>query len=88
MAVLLSAVSVTLINFVPANDTVGFIAAACFTFTALLAVGYAGAMYAKRILSIRARRAVEYHDAYGPAMLCGALIASMLVNLVLRVRQL
>ncbi|BEI80599.1 hypothetical protein CcaverHIS002_0111280 [Cutaneotrichosporon cavernicola] len=87
-AVLLSAVSITLINFIPPGDTVGFIAAACFTFTALMATAYSGVMYAWRVLRIRARRAVDYHDKYGPTALCLALIASVLVNLILRVREL
>lgn len=87
-AVLLSAVSITLINFVPADDTVGFVAAACFTFTALLATAYSGGMYVWRVLRIRARRAVDYHDKYGPTALCVCLIASVLVNLILRVREL
>lgn len=88
MAVLLSTVSIVLINFVPADDTVGFVAAGCFTFTALLAVAYSGIMYALRILRIRKRLAVDYHDPYGPTILCFTLIASMMVNLVLRVRAL
>lgn len=72
----------------PADDTVGFVAAACFTFTALLATAYSGIMYAWRVVRIRARRAVDYHDKYGPTALCVSLIGSVLVNLILRVREL
>lgn len=87
-AVLLSGVAIGLINFVSPDDTVGFIAAACFSATALLATAYSGGMYAYRVLRIRARRAIDYHDKYGPTMLTVTLIASVLVNLILRVREL
>ena len=63
-------------------------AAACFTFTALLAIAYSGGMFMYRILKLRKRMAVEYHDKYGPTVLCLALVASVLVNLILRVREL
>lgn len=87
-AVLLAGVSIALINFVQPDDTVGIIASACFTFTALLSIAYSGVMYAVRILRIRKRLAVEYHDPYGPTILCVTLIGTVLVNLILRLREL
>lgn len=87
-AVLLGAVSITLLNFVQPDDTVGMISAGCFTITALIAIAYAGGMYAYRILKLRKRRAINYHDPYGPTALTVALFASVLVNLVLRLREL
>lgn len=64
------------------------ISAGCFTITALLAIVYSGGMYTYRILKMRKRQAVEYHDKYGPTVLCAALLASVVVNLVLRLREL
>ena len=64
------------------------ISAGCFTITALLAISYSGGMYAYRIHKLRNRRAIDYHDRVGPTVLCCALIASVLVNLVLRLREL
>jgi hypothetical protein len=87
-AVLLGGVSITLLNFIPPGDTVGMISAGCFTITALLAIAYSGGMYAYRILKLRKRRAINYHDAYGPTGLAAALVVSVLVNLVLRLREL
>ena len=87
-AVLLSAVSVGLLNFIQPDDAVGMFSAACFTFTALLAICYSGGMYVYRILKLRKRRAIDYHDRWGPSLLCAALVASVLVNLVLRLREL
>ena len=87
-AVLLSAVSIGLINFIDPNDSVGMIAAGCFVFTSLLAIAYSGGMYVHRILLLRKRMAVSYHDKYGPTVLCITLVASVLVNLILRMREL
>ena len=64
------------------------ISAGCFTITALLAIAYSGGMYAYRILKLRKRRAIDYHDKWGPSLLTVALLASVLVNLVLRLREL
>ena len=85
---LLGGVSIGLLNFISPDDAVGIISAGCFTVTALLAILYCGGMYVYRILQIRKRRAIDYHDRYGPTALTVALIASVLVNLVLRLREL
>ncbi|WVF68705.1 hypothetical protein IAT40_003477 [Kwoniella sp. CBS 6097] len=87
-AILLGGVSITLLNFIPPDDPVGMISASCFTITALLAIAYSGGMYAYRINKLRNRIAVDYHDKYGPTVLCAALVGSVLVNLVLRLREL
>lgn len=85
---LLSGVSIGLLNFIPPGDSVGMFAAGCFTVTALLAIVYCGGMYTFRIVRLRQRRAIEYHDRVGPTLLCVALVGSVLVNLVLRLREL
>ncbi|WRT67872.1 uncharacterized protein IL334_004846 [Kwoniella shivajii] len=87
-AILLSGVSITLLNFIPPDDSIGMISALLFTLTALLAIVYSGGMYAYRILKLRKRMAIDYHDKYGPTVLTAALIGSVLVNLVLRLREL
>nr|XP_031864280.1 uncharacterized protein CI109_000193 [Kwoniella shandongensis]KAA5531352.1 hypothetical protein CI109_000193 [Kwoniella shandongensis] len=87
-AVLLGGVSIALLNFISPSDSVGMISAGCFTITALLAIAYSGGMYAYRIVKLRKRMAVNYHDKYGPTFLCIALISSVLVNLILRLREL
>jgi hypothetical protein len=87
-AVLLGGVSITLLNFIPASDPIGMVSAGCFTFTALAAITYSGSMYTYRILKIRKREAIDYHDKYGPTLLTAALFISVLVNLVLRLKEL
>lgn len=85
---MLGAVSIGLLNFIPPDDPVGIFSAGCFTITALMAILYSGGMYVYRIKKLRKRRAIDYHDKYGPTVLCLALVASVLANLVLRLRQL
>ncbi|EIW73499.1 hypothetical protein TREMEDRAFT_59673 [Tremella mesenterica DSM 1558] len=87
-AILLSAVSITLLNFIPPTDLIGIFSATCFTFTSLLAIVYSGGMYTYRIIKIRKREAVDYHDKWGPTILCLALVGSILVNLILRLKEL
>jgi hypothetical protein len=87
-AVLLAGVATTLLNFIHVEDTVGLISAGCFTFTSLLALVYAGGMYAYRVVKLRKREAINYHDPYGPTALCVTLIASILVNVILRLKEL
>lgn len=85
---MLSGVSIGLLNFIPPDDVIGLFSAGCFTLTALLAITYCGGMYAYRILQLRKRRAIDYHDKWGPSLLCVALVGSILVNLVLRLKEL
>ncbi|WWC62681.1 uncharacterized protein I303_105278 [Kwoniella dejecticola CBS 10117] len=87
-AILLSGVSIALLNFIDPKDSVGMISALLFTITALMSITYSGGMYAYRIMKLRKRMAIDYHDKYGPTLLCAALIGSVLVNLVLRLREL
>ncbi|WVW84777.1 hypothetical protein I302_106812 [Kwoniella bestiolae CBS 10118] len=87
-AILLSGVSIGLLNFIDPRDSVGMLSALLFTLTALLAITYSGGMYVYRIVKLRKRMAIDYHDKYGPTLLCAALVGSVLVNLVLRLREL
>lgn len=88
MAVLLAMISVALVNFTGVDDVVGLWAAFSYTVIALAATAYAGWRYAFRIMALRGRRSVEYHDSYGPAGLCVALVVALVLNLALRVREL
>lgn len=87
-AVLLGTIATTLLNFIHPDDTVGLVSAACFTATALLAIVYSAGMYTLRVIRLRQRRAISYHDPYGPTVLCCALIGSVVVNLAMRLKEL
>lgn len=84
-SVLISAIGVGLLNFTNKHDHVGFAAAVTFTVLALIAIAYSGAMFLYRALAIRARRAINYHDRYGPTALVVALIAATVINFALKI---
>lgn len=87
-SVVVSAIGIGIISFSDPHDDIALAAAATFTGVALLAILYTGAMYSWRVYSIRNRRAVNYHDVYGPTALCAALLAAVIVNFSLRFKQL
>jgi len=87
-ATLIGALSITMLNFISPEDTVGMLAAACFTFTALLTIVYAAGMFVYRTLKLRKRQDAYYNDRVGPTGLCLALMLSIAINLALRVREL
>jgi len=87
-AILIGGIATTLLNFIEPNDRVGLISAGLFTLTALLAIAYSAGMYTWRVFKLRRRDASSYHDPYGPTVLCGVLLTSVMVNLVMRLKQL
>jgi hypothetical protein len=87
-AILIGGIATTLLNFIEPNDRVGLISATLFTLTALLALAYSAGMYTWRVFKLRRRDAGSYHDPYGPTVLCAVLLASVMVNLIMRLRQL
>lgn len=86
--ILIGGIATTLLNFIEPTDRVGLISAGMFTLTALLSLAYAAGMYTWRVLKLRRRDAGGYHDPFGPTFLCAVLVASVLVNLVMRLKQL
>lgn len=80
-AVLLGSIAATLVNF---GDGVSMVSAWGFTVTALAAMGYSLGLYLWRVEKTKKRRAVTYHDAWGPSVLCILLLAAVCVNVGLR----
>jgi len=80
-AVLLGSIAATLVNF---GDAVSVISAWGFTVVAILAMVYSLSLYLWRVEKIRLRRAVTYHDRWGPSILCLGLLAAVGINLGLR----
>lgn len=67
----------------------GLISAGLFTFAALASIAYSAVVFVYRAYSIRHRHADGmYYDKYGPSMLCFLLLAAILVNMGLRLREL
>ncbi|KAI0004947.1 vacuolar transporter chaperone 1 [Russula compacta] len=79
--VILGGLAVGLLNF---GDKVGKISAAMFSFVAVGIMGYALYTYHWRANSIRKGGRGPYDDRLGPTFLCAALLASVIVNFILR----
>ncbi|GAA5867318.1 hypothetical protein JCM1840_005027 [Sporobolomyces johnsonii] len=86
-SVIISAIGIGILSFSDPHDDVALAAAASFTTVALLAILYTAYTYVWRVASIRARRAVSYHDWLGPSALCGVLLLAVIINFSLRLKQ-
>lgn len=83
--VYLSALAVGLLNFSSPGDRTGLIASSFFTIVALIGIAYSGIIFVIRALKIRQRESSNiYFDAYGPTILCAAILAAVVVNFILR----
>lgn len=82
--VILGGLAVGLLNF---GDRVGRISAGLFTFIAMAAMLYALITFHWRAASIRKRGQTGIDDRFGPTVLALALLAAVVVNFVLRMRE-
>ena len=76
----LGTIAAALLNF---GDNVSFYSAWAFTVVACAALLYSAGLYLWRVRMIRLRRAVRYHDAIGPSVLCAGLLVSVVINFAL-----
>ncbi|KAL8797654.1 MAG: hypothetical protein Q9195_000006 [Heterodermia aff. obscurata] len=76
----LGTIAVGLLNF---GDNVSFYSAWAFTVVACATLLYSAGLYLWRVRMIRMRRAVRYHDAIGPSLLCAGLLIAVLINFAL-----
>ncbi|KAI9761664.1 MAG: hypothetical protein M4579_000898 [Chaenotheca gracillima] len=83
-SIILGSIAATLLNF---GDSISLNSAWAFTIVACLALLYSLGSYVWRLDKIRKRRAVRYHDAFGPTVLCLGLFTAVAINFGLRVRQ-
>jgi hypothetical protein len=51
-----------------------------FTILATLALFYSMGLFLWRVDKIKKKRAVEYHDKWGPSLLCLGLVAAVAVS--------
>jgi len=82
--VILGGLGLGLLNF---GDRVGQISAALFTLVAMAAMIYALVTFHWRAKSIRLRGQSGFDDRWGPTVLALALLAAVVVNFVLRLRD-
>jgi uncharacterized membrane protein YidH (DUF202 family) len=81
-AIILSVVATTLLNF--GGETKGALlyASLGFTVTAVVSLVYAAGLYLWRVHMMRTRRAVRYHEKYGPTILCILIMIAVAINFV------
>ncbi|KAL8997148.1 MAG: hypothetical protein Q9188_006399 [Gyalolechia gomerana] len=83
-SIFIGAMAGTLLNF--GATTASLATAAGFTVVAVASLCYSLGLYLWRVKMIRRRRAVRYHDPWGPTVLCGALAVATVANFVLVLR--
>jgi hypothetical protein len=57
-----------------------------FTVLAVISLFYSMGIYLWRVARIRQRRAVSYHDKWGPTVLCAGLVACVSVAFAYRLK--
>lgn len=83
-SIILGSIAATLMNF---GDDVSLISAIAFTIVACASLIYSMVLYLWRVRMIRGRRAVRYHDPWGPTLLCIALLAAVVVSFGFRLGE-
>jgi uncharacterized membrane protein YidH (DUF202 family) len=81
-AIILSVVATTLLNFGGESKGALLYASLGFTITAVVSLIYAAGLYLWRVHMMRTRRAVRYHEKYGPTILCILVMAAVAINFV------
>ncbi|KAL9600725.1 MAG: hypothetical protein Q9219_002966 [cf. Caloplaca sp. 3 TL-2023] len=80
-SIFIGAMAGTLLNF--GVTKASMTAAAGFTIVAVVSLCYSLGIYLWRVQMIKKRRAVRYHDPWGPTVLCVLLAAATIANFVL-----
>ncbi|KAF2760134.1 SPX-domain-containing protein [Pseudovirgaria hyperparasitica] len=81
-SIILASIAAALLNF---GDGLALLSAWAFTLVAAAAMLYSLGLYLWRVRMTRKRRAVSYHDWFGPSVLCFGLLVSVAVSFGLRV---
>ncbi|KAL8755923.1 MAG: hypothetical protein Q9184_004659 [Pyrenodesmia sp. 2 TL-2023] len=82
-SIFIGAMAGTLLNF---GGQATFWAALGFTIVAVASLAYSLGLYLWRVQMIRKRRAVRYHDPWGPTVLCAGLAVATVVNFALVIK--
>jgi len=83
-SILIGSIAATLLNF---GDSASLASAWAFTVLACAALLYSMGLYLWRASAIRQRRAIQYHDRWGPTALCIGLLVAVAVSFGLRLRD-
>ncbi|KAH8924095.1 SPX-domain-containing protein [Atractiella rhizophila] len=85
-SVVISAIAISFLNY--GNDWVASVASILFTATALVAIAYTAYTHVWRVLHVRNKMAVDYHDYVGPTVLGLAVFSSVLLTFILKLAEL
>ncbi|KAF2861222.1 SPX-domain-containing protein [Piedraia hortae CBS 480.64] len=86
VSVLLAALSVSMLNAAPKDDTLTKVLALVYTLIAIFAGFWGYKVYLWRIKLIRERSGRDFDATFGPLFICAALFVGIVVNFVLRYR--
>lgn len=71
-SIILGSIAATLLNF---GDNTSLAASIAFTVVAVVALFYSMGIFLWRVDRIKKRKAISYHDKWGPSVLCLMLVA-------------
>ncbi|QIW99805.1 hypothetical protein AMS68_005323 [Peltaster fructicola] len=80
-SIILGSIAATLLNF---GDQFSLSSAWAFTILACISLFYSMGLYVWRVNNIQNRRAVSYHDKWGPTVLCFGLVVSVAISFGIR----
>ncbi|KAK3706202.1 vacuolar transporter chaperone [Vermiconidia calcicola] len=83
-SIILGSIAATLLNF---GDTVALASALAFTIVAGIALLYSMGLFLWRVDKIKKRRAVNYHDEWGPSVLCFGLVVAVAISFGYRISR-
>ncbi|KAK4545164.1 hypothetical protein LTR36_003715 [Oleoguttula mirabilis] len=83
-SIILGSIAATLLNF---GDDVSLASAWAFTIVALIALFYSLGLYLWRVNAIKQRKAVNYHDKWGPSVLCLGLFVAVGISFGFRLSK-
>ncbi|CCK72996.1 Vtc4p KNAG_0M01430 [Huiozyma naganishii CBS 8797] len=77
IAIVLGGVSTTLVTY---GTRTSMVASVGFFITSLVTIVHTTVVYARRVVNIRMKRAVDYEDKFGPKLICGCLFLAVLFS--------
>ncbi|CAG8977588.1 hypothetical protein HYALB_00008364 [Hymenoscyphus albidus] len=86
-SIYISTIATTLLNFGPKTSKLSFLAAGSFSAVAVLALSYSVITYLYRSQAIRTRKAIKYHDQFGPTALCVCLFVAVALNMGFELKE-
>lgn len=76
-SIILGSIAATLLNF---GDSASLASAWAFTILAVIALFYSMGIFLWRVDMIKKKRAVTYHDKWGPSVLCFGLVVAVAIS--------